>query len=137
MRVGYRPSPWTQGYLHPQNNGLRVQRREGEFGEGWNKVYREQTSIPPLEWLRVMQSDGAFDGRVMSVVEDVPLNRGEVLRQLAQMATEIEQGSLRQSRSACYRFTPLPLPIGLREGKSPRLSWAGESAKILPPSKST
>ncbi len=123
-RAGYRSSPWTTGYLHPQNGGLRVQRREGAFGDGWQKVYREQTSIQPMEWLRVMQGDGAFEGRVVSVAEDVPRNRQEVLDQLAMMAGEIKAGSLRQSRSSCYRFTPCPFLMACGGAKMPpELGW--------------
>lgn len=130
MRGGMRPSPWTLGYVHPQNGGVRVQRREGEFGEGWKKVYREQASIKPLEWLRIMQSDGAFDGRVISIVEDVPKNRGEVLGQIERMAGEI--GSLHQTRSACYRFTPCPFLSACASVQSPaKMGWVEKSTPSL------
>ncbi len=130
-RAGYRPSPWTTGYVHPQNGGIRVQRREGEFSDTWQKVYREQTSTQPLEWLKIMQNDGAFEGRVVSVVEDVPPNREEVLEQLAEMAGEINAGSVRQSRSSCYRFTPCPfLPACSTARMPPELGWV-EREKLV------
>ena len=90
VRAGLRPSVWTQGYEHPANKGIRIERREGEFNDNWRMVYREQTSLKPVEWLREMQNDNAFEGRVFSFTEDVPRNRQEVLDHLAVMAEEIK-----------------------------------------------
>lgn len=124
LREGFRPSPWTLGYVHPANGGIRVQRREGEFVDSWRKVYREQAGTTPMEWLRIMQSDGAFEGRVISITEDVPKNRAEVLDQLADMAHSINSGSLAQTRSSCHRFTPCPfLPACSTVQSPPALGW--------------
>ncbi len=126
MRNGFRASPWTQCSIHPQSFEHRVQRRNGEsFGENWRVAYREQTSLKPLEWLRIMQADGAFEGRVFSVTQGVPANRAEVLEQIAQMAEEIKAGSLRQTRASCYRFKPCPFLPACFAAKSPsQMGWA-------------
>ena len=122
IKAGFRVSPWTQGYEHPQTREMRVQRREGEFNENWRTLYREQTDLKPLEWLRLMQSDGAFENRVFSVTEDVPKNRDEVLESISRMASEM--GSLRQTRSACYRFRPCPFLKSCLEDQPPaQLGW--------------
>jgi hypothetical protein len=122
VRDGFRPSVWTKGYEHPENKTIRVQRREGLFGDTWKPVYREQTDLKPIEWLKIMQQDGAFEGRVFSFTVDVPSNRDEVLEQLALMASEM--GSLRQTRSACYRFKPCTFLPSCLSGKSPnQMGW--------------
>jgi len=123
VRSGLRPSPWTQGFQHPQNGGVRVQKRDGEsFGENWRTVFREQTDLKPLDWLRIMQNDGAFEGRVFTCTEDVPVNRDEVLAEMKRMAGEM--GATRQTRSACYRFKPCPFLPACSQGKSPaQLGW--------------
>jgi hypothetical protein len=125
LRDGYRPSQWTQGFLHPQNGNLRISKRKGEFSESWKKVYREQSGLSALEWLKIMQDDGAFDDAVFSVTEDVPKNREEILSQMAEMAKEMTSPSPRQTRSACYRFTPCPFLPACATSQSPAaLGWA-------------
>lgn len=133
LRNGFRASPWTQCSIHPQSGEARVQRRNGEnFGDTWRVAYREQTSIKPLEWLKIMQSDGAFDGRVFSITQDVPANRAEVLEQIAQMAEEIKAGSLRQTRASCYRFKPCPFSSACMQDKSPlQLGWVEKSGHFI------
>ena len=129
-RAGFRPTPWTQGFLHPQNGGVRVLKRDGEsFGENWKSVYRENTDIKPLEWLRIMQQDGAFEGRVFSFTEDVPKNREEILEQMAVMASEM--GSLRPTRSACYRFRPCAfLPACLTNQSPMQMGWVEKDSLL-------
>jgi len=131
VRAGLRPSVWTQGYEHPANKGIRIQRREGEFNDNWRMVYREQTSLKPVEWLREMQSDGAFDGRVFSFTEDVPRNRQEVLDHLDVMAGEIKSGSLRQTRSSCFKFKPCPfLPACITTQPPAQMGWVEKTSLI-------
>lgn len=127
-RAGFRPSPWTVGYAHPANGAIRVQRREGSFGDSWRKLYREQTTLKSMEWLKIMQADGAFEDRVFSITEDVLSNRSEVLDQMAKMAHSMP--SLDQTRSACYRFTPCPFLGCCSTNQSPpQLGWT-ERAEI-------
>ena len=129
VRNGLRPSPWTQGFQHPANKGIRIQRREGEFIDTWRQVYREQTPLRPVEWLREMQNDNAFEGRVFSFTEDVPLNREEVLEHLQMMAGEIQQGSLRQTRSSCYRFRPCAfLPACIANQSPAQMGWVEKTS---------
>ena len=124
LRDGFRPSQWTQGFLHPQNGGIRVAKRHGEFSESWKKVYREHSGLSALEWLKIMQNDGAFDESVFSVTEDVPKNRDEILAQMGQMAKEMTAPDPRQTRSACYRFTPCPFLSACATSQSPAaLGW--------------
>ena len=124
LRDGFRPSSWTQAHAHPTNGIPRIAKRHGEFSEGWKKVYREETGKTALEWLGMMQSDGAFDDTVFSVTEDVPKNRPEVLEQMARMAGEMILPMQRQTRSACYRFTPCPFLPSCASCASPAdLGW--------------
>lgn len=124
LRDGFRPSPWTQGFLHPQNGGLRIAKRHGEFSETWKKSYREQSGLNALEWLKIMQDDDVFDEVVHTVVQDVPKNRNEVLAQMDRMAHEMTSSPSRQTRSACYRFTPCPFLPACSTGKPPaELGW--------------
>lgn len=125
LRDGFRPSQWTQGFLHPQNGNLRIAKRNGEFSESWKKVYREQSGLSTMEWLKIMQDDGAFDDSVFSVTEGVPPNRAEILAQMEQMAKEMTLPNPRQTRSACYRFTPCPfLPVCATSRSPADLGWA-------------
>ncbi len=124
MKEGRRASPWTVGFNHPQNSGLRILKRDGHLFEGWQKVWREDSSVKPIEWLRIMQEDGALEGRVYAVQQDVPVNRNEVLAQVEEMAKEIKSGSLRQTRSNCYRFRPCSFLPACLSAKSPaQLGW--------------
>jgi hypothetical protein len=130
IRDGRRASAWTQGYLHPSNQQMRVLKRDGEqFGDNWRRVWREESDIKPLEWLKVMQQDGAFDSRVFSITQDVPRNRDEVLAQIEEMAREM--GSMRQTRSNCYRFKPCPFLKACLSAKSPaELGWVEKDSLL-------
>lgn len=124
LREGLRPSGWTQAFIHPQNGGLRIAKRYGEFSESWRKVYRESSGKSAKEWLGMMQSDKAFEDTVFSVTEDVPRNRADVLAQMEQMAHERKAQVPRQTRSACYRFTPCPFLSACTKACSPAdLGW--------------
>ena len=129
VQNGFRPSPWTQGYEHPMTGEIRVQKREGRFADSWRSVYRESTSIKALEWLRIMQEDRAFEGRVFSVTQN-PCP--EVLPQVAQMAREV--GSMRQTRSSCYRFKPCPFLPACSQSKLPaQLGWVEKNSLVNQP----
>lgn len=124
VQNGFRPSPWTTGYEHPMTSEIRVQKREGRFVDSWRSVYRENTSIKALEWLRIMQEDGAFEGRVFSVTQSPDPS---VLPQVAQMAREM--GSMRQTRSSCYRFKPCPFLPACSTNQSPaKLGWVEKNS---------
>lgn len=115
-RKGFRSSPWTQGYVHPENGVLRVQRIASEktgpnprFSDNWKKVYREQTDHKPKEWLAIMQKDQAFDGLVYSWTVDVPLNQKVIFSDIKRVMREIESGGTSMRRSACFRYAPCPM----------------------------
>jgi len=115
-RNGFRPTPWTQGFIHPENHILRVKRIATEktgpnpkFTENWKKVYREQTDHHPPAWLKIMQDDEAFSGLVQHCTVDVPANQEEVLADLRRI--EGEMGSTVMRRSGCFRFSPCPMAI--------------------------
>jgi len=105
-RKGFRPSPWTQGFVHPENYTMRVLKREGSFSEKWQKLYRENTDKKPLDWLGIMQSDGAFDSLVHSITVDVPARSEEILDEMLVMVKEINDRGTRMRRSSCFRFSP-------------------------------
>jgi hypothetical protein len=108
-RGGFRLSPWTTAYQHPENDILRIKRKEGRFSEGWKRLYREATDLRPLDWLTLMQQDDAFEGIVESFTVDSPTRRVEILADMARMAKEIEEGHEEMRRSACYRHAPCPM----------------------------
>ena len=131
LRDGYRSSPWTQGFIHPQNGGIRIAKRHGEFSDSWKKVYREQSSLSALEWLKIMQDDGVFAESVFSITENPPANRAEILEEMAEMASEMSSSTPRQTRSACYRFTPCPFLLACSTSRSPAaLGWAEKSIPL-------
>lgn len=124
VQNGFRPSVWTTGYEHPMTREIRVQKREGKFTENWRSHYRENTQIKALEWLRIMQEDGAFEGRVFSVAQSPDPS---VLPQVAEMAREM--GSTRQTRSSCYRFKPCPFLPACSTNQSPaKLGWVEKNS---------
>jgi len=105
-RRGFRPSPWTQAYIHPENHTVRVKRKEGKFNDSWKRVYREQTDKKPSDWLKVMQDDGAFDDLVYSVTVDVPANRNRVITDMLRIAKELSKKSMEMRRAACFKLSP-------------------------------
>lgn len=126
VQNGFRPSVWTQGFEHPMTREIRIQKREGKFTENWRSHYRENTQIKALEWLRIMQEDGAFEGRVFSATQNPDPS---VLPQVA--ATAREMGSMRQTRSSCYRFKPCPFLPACSQSKSPaELGWIEKNSLV-------
>lgn len=115
---GYRFTPWTTGFRHPNNGAIRVQKRDGtEFQDTWDKVLREQTDLKPMDWLGIMQYDGAFDDLVHSFTVYPPSDRDAVLAQMEDMAAEM--GSLRQTRSSCFKLRPCSFSPACITGKTP------------------
>lgn len=105
-RKGFRPSPWTQAFIHPTTRQMRIQKRDGKFTDNWTRIYRESTDKKPDEWLKMMQEDGAFDGLVNSRVIDVSPRRDEILTEMAKLSKEIETNGTHMRRSACFKFSP-------------------------------
>ena len=109
---GFRQSPWTTGYIHPENGTMRIKRREGEFTSRWKKVYREQTDRRALDWLHFMQADEAFDGVVESFTVDGV--DSSVLKDMERM-----RWSEDMRRSACFRMSPCPMAGLCHRGLTP------------------
>lgn len=105
-RKGFRPSPWTQAYIHPENGIRRVKKKEGVFTDNWKRVYRESTDDGPEEWLTLMQKDGAFDDLVRYCTAEVPQRRDEYLMDVVRISKEVEQRKTEMRRSGCYRYSP-------------------------------
>jgi hypothetical protein len=103
-RFGFRPSSWTQGFIHPINKSVRVKIHTGSKGDTWQKVYREASGIQPMEWLKLMQQDEAIEGLVHHETVDIPLRCMDVREDLCRMARVIESKPLEMRRSACFRF---------------------------------
>ena len=134
-KKGFRASSWTQGYIHPENGLLRVQRIASEktgpnprFTDNWKKVYREQTDHKTKEWLTIMQKDKAFDGLVRNCTVEVPANRREVLAELCRIEREIALEGTEMRRSACFRFAPCVFASACHRGLKPEM--AGFKRKV-------
>ena len=119
-RGGFRLSPWTTGFRHPENGVLRIKKKEGRFTDNWKRIYRENTDFRTADWLQKMQEDGAFEDVVFSVTADVPPRRADVLLEMEQMAGEM--GSLRARRSSCYRYAPCPMIRLCPAGATPEMA---------------
>lgn len=117
-REGFRQSPWTTGYLHPENGTLRIKRNEGRFTDRWKKVYREQTDCRAIEWLSKMQKDEAFEGIVESFTVDGC--GAEVAEQMERMAQNFGDTDMR--RSGCFRNAPCPMAGLCHEGLTPAMA---------------
>ncbi|HEY3620773.1 MAG TPA: hypothetical protein VGK96_28550 [Candidatus Sulfotelmatobacter sp.] len=62
---GRRHSAWTKGHLHPSNRELRFRKRSGGSLD-WQEVWRDQSQIATVDWLKVMQSDGVLDELILN-----------------------------------------------------------------------
>jgi hypothetical protein len=84
QRNGRRSSPWTTGFLHPQNHVLRFRKKSRStsevFNDKWEKVYREDhDEIPRETWLESMLRDDVLAEVAFRV--DIPLpDRPHLLR---------------------------------------------------------
>jgi hypothetical protein len=103
---GFRPTPWTRAYEHPENSILRVQKKEGNFTANWKRIYRENTDQHAADWLRMMQEDGAFEELVFSVNVGVPENRKAILSDISRINKALVRNETEMRRSACYRYGP-------------------------------
>lgn len=104
-RNGFRLSPWTTGFVHPENGIMRIKKKEGRFTENWRKVYREATDYHPEEWLKVMQGDGAFE----DVVHSLTVAPSAILHDLGRIRKEIAKGQTTMRRSHCFRQAVCPM----------------------------
>lgn len=118
-REGFRISPWTMGYEHPENGILRIKKKEGKFNPNWKKVKRENTDIRSLDWLSHMQSDGAFEDVVFSFTADLKSRDSDMER----MASEIREGRDTMRRSACFRMSPCPMASTCHDPKLIMPTW--------------
>lgn len=105
-RKGFRPSAWTQGFVHPTTRQMRIQKRDGRFTDNWTRIYRESTDKKAEGWLKIMQEDGAFEGLVHAVSVDVSPRRTEVLGEMEMLAKDIKIEGTGMRRSACFRYSP-------------------------------
>lgn len=76
QRDGRRASPWTKGFLHPQNHKLRFRKRarvtHEVFSDKWEQVWREDRGeISTREWLGAMLEDDVL--RDVCFTVDIPL----------------------------------------------------------------
>lgn len=106
-RSGFRLSPWTTGFIHPENATMRIKKKEGRFTENWKRVYREATDYRTDGWLRLMQQDNAFEDIVHSVTVEVPPQRKAILSEISQVRHAL--GSLTMRRSNCFRYGICPM----------------------------
>jgi hypothetical protein len=115
---GFRQSPWTTGYIHPENGILRIRKKDGVFTDRWKKVYRENTDLRSLDWLTKMQQDAAFEGIVESFTLD-GVDKG-VLKDMERM----KFGGTEMRRSACFRNVPCVMAELCHRGLNPaRANW--------------
>lgn len=107
-----RHSDWTRCYRHPRNGTYRMRRKtsEEDFSQTWKKVWREDSGIPTLDWLKQMRADGSIADLVHTVMVPVPLGReaylGEMVRLAGELASLREVPSMRLA--GCYGFAPCP-----------------------------
>lgn len=102
-----RASPWTRGWTHPKNQGLRFKKIDGtSFEKGWNQVWRERSGLSTERWLQRLQLDHCFADLVHTVQVNVPRRRTEFLKDIERIEQEIaalpENPPMR--RSACYQI---------------------------------
>lgn len=108
---GLRPSVWTRAFQHPVAKDLRIKSKmkDGEnFNSNWRRVYREQSSRSPADWLKLMQSDNAFEDVVHSV--SIPLPPARSHEELKGMLDEIATTTVgKMRRSACFKQSTCPM----------------------------
>lgn len=102
-----RVSPWSRGWTHPKNQGLRFKKIDGSSLEkGWNQVWRERSGLSTERWLQRLQLDHCFQDLVHTVQVNVPRRRLEFLKDIERIEQEIatlpENPPMR--RSACYQI---------------------------------
>jgi hypothetical protein len=77
-------SPWTRGVLHPVNQVLRFQKRDGEpFGSTWERIWREHFKGDRQDWLDALTEDGLLPEILLVHQVPVPEHAPEI-RELAQ-----------------------------------------------------
>jgi hypothetical protein len=88
-RSGKRSTPWTQGFLHPQNRILRFRKKSRStseiFNDKWEKVYREDhAEISRETWLNAMLKDDVLPEVCFKV--DIPVPDETHLQRVRDMA---------------------------------------------------
>lgn len=91
-RNGKRHTPWTQGFLHPQNHQLRFRKRSkgyreagNVFNDKWEKIWREDhDEISGEKWLQAMLTDDILRDVCFKV--DVPLPEELMCQKIRDMA---------------------------------------------------
>lgn len=128
-RGGFRPSPWTTMYTHPENGIARIKKKEGKFSDGWKCSYRENSDHSVSDWLRMMQQDDAFEGIVHSFTVDA--TGASVLQDMGRIDAEIEKKGTAMRRSSCYRYVPCPMADLCPTGRTPENEgWKRKHAMI-------
>jgi hypothetical protein len=128
---GLRPSVWTRGYSHPVSKDLRIKSiaKGGEnFNSNWRRVYREQSSRSPSEWLKLMQADNAFEEVVHSVSVDIPGKAAhDQMISMMNAITSTTIGEMR--RSSCFKQSTCANAILCYHPDSPTPSEVGWKQK--------
>jgi len=91
-RCGKRHTPWTSGYLHPNNHELRFRKRSkgsrsdgNVFNDRWEKIWREDhAEISRETWLNAMLKDDILRDVCFRV--DVPVPPAEQMKRIREMA---------------------------------------------------
>jgi hypothetical protein len=131
---GLRPSVWTRGYSHPVSKDLRIKSKmkDGEnFNSNWRRVYREQSSRTPAEWLHLMQADNAFDDVVQSVSVGLPTHKvHEQMKEMMDSIATTTVGEMR--RSQCFKVSTCPYSVCCHSADSITPELAGWHKKSTP-----
>lgn len=122
MRNGKRHGHWTKARQHPQNRGLRFQRKHDKadgFTASWKTVYRENCNVGVEAWVEQMARDGVLREVAFSVNVRVPgeYARKRVLEDIERIGDwmeenkEVDGGGLPMNRSACDSPIHGPCPL--------------------------
>lgn len=115
QRAGRRHSEWTKGLTHPVNRALRfaARRKSSGLGEGWGKVWREQTDIPTARWLTQMKQDGVLENLIVSREIGYREQDNRMVaakREMGEIAYSMEFASVKSPmrRTSCDEFGGCP-----------------------------
>jgi hypothetical protein len=124
---GLRPSVWTRAFQHPVAKDLRIKSvaKNGEnFNQNWRRVLRESSSKSPTEWLKLMQTDNAFEDVVHSTSINLPTHLAyEQLKEMMDQISVTTEGKMR--RSSCFKQSTCPMAILCFNPDSPTPEIAG------------
>lgn len=111
LRQGRWSCPFTRGYTHPVNSGLRFKKRDGsEFTNSWGKVWREQSSVGLEEWYDAMCDDGVVADALHVLEVDHPENAEQIVNLAVSKLERIgSQDTPEMQLSRCFdRIRPCP-----------------------------